>query len=303
MFLFHAEPLSYIFSSHNGARFFQILRNGPLRFDLILFWIQHASIRSNPLDSDSTRSVHIQIAPKLLLRNGASICSDPLRSASKPASTSNILLARPDFKTFRFASRTDWLITVSPIFLRENRIVHTDEFYTLCTLPLSLRATRCTAKSVEKLWERCLSLRVLLTTRKRRWRALRSFATRSSTYTSDSPRLHVCRHVSAIVISYCIPRWARACTFGCVWRFRYGPRGMNERKRRVETVIVVLRLANWRGKATLRQCLPRTRLNEALLLGWGIKSINVFEKLRSSWKRNCKAIWMQIFVYLWFYLF
>lgn len=55
---------------------------------------------------------------------------------------------------------------------------------------------------------------------------------------------------------------------------------MNERKRRVETVIVVLRLANWRGKATLRQCLPRTRLNEAL--GWGIKSINVFEKLGSS---------------------
>lgn len=191
---------------------------------------------------------------------------------------------------------------MSPIFLRENRIVHTKEFYTLLS-SLSLRATRCTAKSVEKLWERCLSLRVLLTTRKRRWRALRSFATRSSTYTSDSPRLHVCRHVSAIVISYCIPRWARACTFGCVWRFRYGPRGMNERKRRVETVIVVLRLANWRGKATLRQCLPRTRLNEALLLGWGIKSINVFEKLRSSWKRNCKAIWMQIFVYLWFYLF
>lgn len=37
----------------------------------------------------------------------------------------------------------------------------------------------------------------------------------------------------------------------CVERFRYGPRGMNERKRRVETAIVFLRPANWRGNATL----------------------------------------------------
>lgn len=146
---FYFMPSHYlIYFLLTTERDFQILRNGPLRFDLILFWIQHDSIRSNPLDSDSTRSVHIQVAPKLLLRNGASIYSDPLRSASKPASTSNILLARPDFKTFRFTSRTDWLITVSPIFLRENRIVHTKEFYTLLSSLLESNAMHC-----EKRWK------------------------------------------------------------------------------------------------------------------------------------------------------
>lgn len=71
-------------------------------------------------------------------------------------------------------------------------------------------------------------------------RLLRDPARTRATLQDCTPRIGHCNHLflhSSIEVG-------RAC----VERFRYG---MNERKRRVETAIVFLRPANWRGNATL----------------------------------------------------